>query len=71
MRRRDHRTLAPPDVRLASGAQLWRLNQTGRLQVIPARGDAVTVLEASEALHRVVAEEYPGLSRFPKIGASQ
>ena len=68
MRRRDRRTLAPPDVRLASGAQLWRLNQAGRLRVVPERGDVVTVLEASEALHRVLAEEWPGLSRFPKIG---
>jgi hypothetical protein len=48
--------------RLASGSQLWRLNQLGRLQVVD---DAVCV-SASEAKRLIEAElEKLGTDRFP------
>ena len=71
----------PRGRQLATGPQLWRLNQQGVLRL---EFDAATFLlggplaewpgvtqdEATSTLDRLLAERWPGLGRWPKAGES-
>jgi hypothetical protein len=55
----------PRQVRLASGPQLWRLNQPGRLRLV---ADAPSI-SSSDAKAAIGAElDKLGLARFPRAG---
>jgi hypothetical protein len=55
----------PTHHRLASGPQLWRLNQLGRLRLV----DDGPPIPSSDAKATIGAElERLGLSRFPREG---
>lgn len=63
----------PGSVRLASNYALWRLNQQGRLALVPPDGSDVEPINADGAkdeLRRLVDERYPELGRFPRLGES-
>jgi hypothetical protein len=56
----------PASIRLASGFQLWRLNQLGVLNL-----DGVREITAEQAGERIAAELAAyGLERFPRAGES-
>jgi hypothetical protein len=66
-RRKDHGRF-----RLASGGQLWRLNQLGRLRVVddghPISSNEAKVLIASEFERRDPTDERAALSASPHYG---
>jgi hypothetical protein len=59
------RKLAPRATRLATGRQLWRLNQEGLLRLSEEQVDPINSSPASDAIQRVITENRPGESRFP------
>ena len=62
------RKMAPATVRVATGAQLWRLNQLGRLRLVDEEGEPVTSAVAKAELARLLAEM--GRERFTRPGES-
>jgi hypothetical protein len=57
----------PTHHRLASGPQLWRLNQLGRLRLV----DRALPIRSSDAKATIGAElERLGLSRFPRASGT-
>lgn len=74
-----HGNKPPSRVRLATGYQLYRLNEQGLLgmEIVadafvpggPAEGwRGITHAEASRLLGLLVSERWPGLGRWPKAG---
>jgi hypothetical protein len=51
---------------LASNRQLWRLNQAGRLRIVPESGPCITVAAADDVIRGILKAELPGLHRFPR-----
>jgi hypothetical protein len=57
--------LVSQEIRLASGRQLWRLNQLGRLAVVAPHEEPITVADAGRTLKQILKEDFNGRTSFP------
>jgi hypothetical protein len=56
--------LAPREIRIATGRQLWRLNQEGLLWLSEKKAQPITGAEANTAIQRALVGKHQGESRF-------